>query len=194
MLIAMQSRSLCVFAGAREPLDPTFMEAARSLGRALATRGITLVYGGGARGMMGALADAALQHGGRVLGVIPDSMVAREWAHGSLTELHVVRDMHARKAKMNELADAFAVLPGGIGTLEELFEMYTWAQLGFHDKPIALLDIASYYAPLLAMLDRMVEQRFFDSEGRAALASANSVDALLNWLDSPVRPRAQRVY
>lgn len=182
----MQSRSICVFAGARDPLDLAFIEAARALGAALATRGVTLVYGGGARGMMGALADAALANGGRVLGVIPDSMVAREWAHGSLSELHVVRDMHARKAKMNELSDAFVVLPGGIGTLEELFEMYTWAQLGFHDKRIALLDVASYYAPLLAMLDRMVEQRFLDSASRAALVSANSVDDLLSWLDSPV--------
>lgn len=187
MLAPMQPRSICVFAGARVPRDLSFIEAARSLGAALATRGMTVVYGGGASGMMGALADSALAHGGRVLGVIPDSMVAREWAHGSLTELHVVRDMHARKAKMNELSDAFVVLPGGIGTLEELFEIYTWSTLGFHDKRIALLDIASYYAPLLAMLDHMVEQRFFDSEGRATLASANSVEALMNWLDSSVR-------
>ena len=137
--------------------------------------------------MMGALADSALAHGGRVLGVIPDGMVAREWAHGGLSELHVVRDMHERKAKMNALCDAFVALPGGIGTLEELFEMYTWAQLGFHDKPIALLDVASYYAPLLAMLDRMVAQRFLDSAARNALTSTNSVDVLLAWLDSPVR-------
>jgi uncharacterized protein (TIGR00730 family) len=184
---AMESRSICVFAGARVPIEPLFIEAAKALGAAFATRGITLVYGGSASGMMGALADAALAHGGRVLGVIPDSMVEREWAHSGLSELHVVRDMHARKAKMNELSDAFVVLPGGIGTLEELFEMYTWAQLGFHNKPIALLDIASFYAPLLAMLDRMVEQRFLDSSARAALVSANSVDVLLSWLDSPVR-------
>jgi uncharacterized protein (TIGR00730 family) len=190
----MQSRSICVFAGAREPLEPLFMACARELGAALATRGITLVYGGGARGMMGAIADSALAHGGRVLGVIPDSMVAREWAHGGLSELHVVRDMHERKAKMNALCEAFVALPGGIGTLEELFEMYTWAQLGFHDKPIALLDIGSYYAPLLAMLDRMVEQQFLDSAARSALASANSVEVLLAWLDSPVRERAPRVY
>lgn len=183
----MQPRSICVFAGARDPLDLSLIDAARALGAALATRDHTLVYGGGARGMMGALADSALAHGGRVLGVIPESMVAREWAHGSLSELHVVRDMHARKAKMNELSDAFVVLPGGIGTLEELFEMYTWAQLGFHNKPIALLDIASYYAPLLTMLDHMVAQRFLDTAARAALSSANSVDALLGWLDSPVR-------
>jgi uncharacterized protein (TIGR00730 family) len=183
----MKARSICVFAGARTPNEPRFIEAAKALGAALATRGMTLVYGGGSRGMMGALADSALAHGGRVLGVIPDSMVVREWAHGGLSELHVTRDMHTRKAKMNELSDAFVVLPGGIGTLEELFEMYTWAQLGFHDKPIALLDVESFYAPLLAMLDRMVEQRFLDSSARAALVSANTVDVLLAWLDSPVR-------
>lgn len=183
----MTTRSLCVFAGAREPLEPALIEAARALGAALARRGITLVYGGGARGMMGALADSALAGGGRVLGVIPESMVAREWAHGGLTELHVVRDMHTRKAKMNELADAFVALPGGIGTLEELFEIYTWAQLGFHDKAIALLDVGGFYAPLIAMLDRMVEQRFLDPAARAALISANRVEALLDWLDSSFR-------
>lgn len=175
-----------MFAGARDPIEPSFIEAARAVGSALAERGMTLVYGGGSRGMMGALADSALARGGRVLGVIPDSMVVREWAHPGLSELYVTRDMHTRKAKMNELSDAFVVLPGGIGTLEELFEMYTWAQLGFHNKPIALLDVGAFYAPLLAMLDRMVEQRFLDGAARAGLASANSVEVLLDWLDSPV--------
>jgi len=190
MLAFMKPRSVCVFAGARSPLDPTLLEAARTLGTGLAARGITLVYGGGARGVMGALADAALARGGRVLGVIPESMVAREWAHAGLTELHVVPDMHTRKAKMNALADAFVAMPGGIGTLEELFEIYTWSQLGFHDKPIALLDVASFYAPLLAMLDHMVAQQFLDRPARQALVAANSVDALLSWLDSSVLQRA----
>jgi uncharacterized protein (TIGR00730 family) len=179
----MSSRAVCVFAGARAPRSRELVTLAADLGAALAQDGTTIVYGGGSNGLMGALADAALASGGRVIGVIPESMVIREWAHRGLTELHVVPNMHARKAKMNELSDAFVALPGGIGTLEELFEVYTWAQLGFHAKPIALLDVAHYYEPLLAMLDRMVVEDLLTQPARACLHAASSIGALLTWLE-----------
>jgi uncharacterized protein (TIGR00730 family) len=172
-----------VFAGARSPRSSALTKLAADLGVALAQNGTTIVYGGGSHGLMGSLADAALAAGGRVVGVIPESMVIREWAHRGLAELHVVPNMHARKAKMNELSHAFVALPGGIGTLEELFEVYTWAQLGFHAKPIAVLDGARYYEPLLTMLDRMVDEDLLAKPARECLHAALDVESLMRWLE-----------
>jgi uncharacterized protein (TIGR00730 family) len=171
--------SVCVFCGSNGGADPAYLEAAATTGRALAERGLRLVYGGGKVGMMGAIADAALAAGGDVVGVIPQQIFDLEIGHEGVSELRVVGSMHERKALMAELADAFVALPGGIGTFEELFEVYTWAQLGLHRKPLGLLDVAGYYAPLEEMLDHAVEQRFLRPETRAMLVRDESLDALL---------------
>ncbi|OLF19579.1 LOG family protein [Actinophytocola xanthii] len=160
---------ICVFCGSSAGKGPGYLAAAEAVGATLAARGIGLVYGGASVGTMGAVADAALAAGGEVVGVIPQSLVDREVAHHGLTELHVVADLHERKAKMATLADAFLALPGGAGTLEELFEVYTWAQLGLHAKPIALLDVAGYYQPMLRFLDHMVDEGFLASTYREML-------------------------
>ncbi len=162
----------CVFLGSREGRDPRFLADARALGEALARRGHSLVYGGARIGMMGALADAALAAGGEVVGVMPDHLVEREQAHHGLTRLIRVRNMHERKASMAAHADAFLMLPGGIGTLEEFFEAWTWHYLGLHDKPIGVLDSEGFYAPLLAFLDSTVEQGFLNARTRAELLDA----------------------
>jgi uncharacterized protein (TIGR00730 family) len=171
--------SVCVFCGSNGGAEPAYLEAARAAGRGLAERGLRLVYGGGKVGMMGALADAALEAGGDVVGVIPRSIFDREIGHDGLPDLRVVDSMHERKALMAELSDAFVALPGGIGTFEELFEAYTWAQLGLHRKPLGLLDVAGYYEPLEAMLDHAVEQRFLRAETRAMLTRDDTLDGLL---------------
>ncbi len=152
--------TVCVFCGAHPGQDPAFLEAARAFGRLLAVTGRRLVYGGGRAGMMGALADAALEAGGEVVGVIPRAMVDREWAHPGASSMRVVGTMHQRKAMMSELADGFVALPGGIGTMEELFEAWTWAQLGVHGKPVGLLDAGEFFQPLLALADHMVQAGF----------------------------------
>jgi uncharacterized protein (TIGR00730 family) len=175
--------SVCVFCGSNGGADPAYLETAARTGRALAERGLRLVYGGGKVGMMGAVADAALEAGGEVVGVIPQQIYDLEIGHEGVSELRVVASMHERKALMAELADAFVALPGGIGTFEELFEVYTWAQLGLHRKPLGLLDVAGYYAPLEAMLDHAVEQRFLRVETRAMLVRDDSLDALLERFD-----------
>ena len=172
-------RSVCVFCGSNPGTDAAFVAAARAVGTTLAERGIGVVYGGGRVGMMGALADAAQAAGGRVTGVIPRDLVDREIGHTGLDDLRVVGSMHERKALMAELSDAFVALPGGIGTLEELFEVYTWAQLGIHAKPIGLLDVAGFYAPLAGFLDHVVERGFLRPETRDALLLADDIDALL---------------
>jgi uncharacterized protein (TIGR00730 family) len=171
--------SLCVFCGSNGGADPVYLDAAARTGRALAERRVRLVYGGGKVGMMGAIADAALEAGGEVVGVIPQSIFDLEIGHEGVSDLRVVGSMHERKALMADLADAFVALPGGIGTFEELFEVFTWAQLGLHRKPLGLLDVAGYYAPLEAMLDHAVEQRFLRPETRAMLVRDDSLDALL---------------
>ncbi|MDH5675887.1 MAG: TIGR00730 family Rossman fold protein [Myxococcales bacterium] len=175
---------ICVFAGSSAGKDPSFVRVAAQLGAELARRGIGLVFGAGRVGLMGAMADAALGASGEVIGVIPRAMVEREWAHQDLSQLHVVADMHERKALMNQLADAFLALPGGIGTLEELFEVYTWAQLGFHHKPVALLDVHGYYGPLLSMLDAMVDAGFLGREARALLHCDDDASRLLDALST----------
>ena len=147
--------SLCVFCGSSTPPDPRYRDAARALGTLAAARGVGLVYGGGSVGLMGAVADAALEAGGSVTGVIPAGLFSREIGHAGLTALHEVGSMHERKQLMYDLADAFVALPGGLGTLEELAEVTTWAQLGLHAKPVALLDVDGFWDPLIAQLDRM---------------------------------------
>jgi uncharacterized protein (TIGR00730 family) len=171
--------SVCVFCGSNGGADPAYLDAAARTGRELAQRGLRLVYGGGKVGMMGAIADAAVAAGGDVVGVIPQQIFDLEIGHEGLGELRVVGSMHERKALMAELADAFVALPGGIGTFEELFEVFTWAQLGLHRKPLGLLDVADYYAPLEAMLDHAVGQRFLRSETRAMLVRDDSLGGLL---------------
>jgi uncharacterized protein (TIGR00730 family) len=171
---------ICVFCGSSAGIDPAYRAAAERVGATLAERGVELVYGGASVGTMGAVADAALAAGGRVTGVIPRSLVEREIAHPGLSDLRVVADLHERKALMASLSDAFLALPGGAGTLEEFFEVFTWGQLGLHDKPIALLDVGGYYEPMLRFMDHMVEQGFLKSEYRAMLIVDTDVDAVLD--------------
>ena len=152
--------SVCVYCGSRPGLNPEFTTAAEQIGRWIGQHGGQLVYGGGHGGLMGLMADSALAAGARVVGIIPKALVEKEWAHKGCTELHIVNTMHERKHMMAERADAFLALPGGIGTFEELFEVWTWRQLGYHDKPIGLLNIANYYNPLLEFLAKSVEQQF----------------------------------
>jgi uncharacterized protein (TIGR00730 family) len=173
-------RSVCLFCGSRPGNDPAYANAARSLGETLATRGITLVYGGGHVGLMGVVADAALETGGEVIGVMPEALVEREISHENLTRLHVVGSMHERKALMAELSDGFIALPGGTGTLEEFFEVLTWAQLGEHGKPCGLLNAGGYHDPLLAVFDHMVEEGFLSEEHRAMVLVAPEPEALLD--------------
>lgn len=169
---------VCVFCGSSGG-RVRHVEVAALVGRTLAERGIEVVYGGGRVGTMGALADGALAAGGSVIGVIPRSLVAWEVAHESLTELHVVESMHERKALMANLADAFITLPGGAGTLEELFEVWTWAQLGLHAKPVGLLDVDGYFGHLLKMIDHMVEEGFLKPPYREMLLVDHDLDRLL---------------
>lgn len=153
-------KRICVFCGSNRGVRAEYTEAARDVGRLLASRGIALVYGGGDVGLMGDVANAALDVGGEVIGVIPRNLWEREVGHRALTQLHIVDTMHQRKQMMSDLADAFLALPGGLGTFEEIFEIWTWAQLGMHRKPLGFLDVAGYYAPLVAFLDRAVDEGF----------------------------------
>jgi uncharacterized protein (TIGR00730 family) len=182
-------RRLCIFCGSSLGRDPAYRQLAAELGRALARRGIGVVYGGGGVGLMGALADGTLAAGGEVIGVIPQALLDREIGHRGLTQLRVVGSMHERKAIMAELADGFVALPGGIGTLEELFEVWTWAQLGLHDKPCGLLDADGFYASLLSFLDHLVDTGFVQPLHRAMLMSATTPDALLAAFDVYRPPR-----
>ncbi len=180
----MNPKSLCVYCGSSPGLSGAYRQSAEAFGQLLATEGITLVYGGGNVGLMGAVADAALRAGGKVIGVIPDRLVAKEVAHLGLTALHRVGSMHERKLKMAELADGFVALPGGVGTIEEIFEAFTWTQLGVHSKPCAFLDVEHYYARLFQFLDHMVEERFIKQEHVAALLRADDPRELLLKLRS----------
>jgi hypothetical protein len=152
--------SVCVYCGSRPGLKPEYAETARTVGHWIGQHGGQLVYGGGKAGLMGIVAEATLKAGGRVVGVIPQALVEKEWALHECSELHIVDNMHERKRMMAERADAFLALPGGIGTFEELFEVWTWRQLGYHDKPVAILNVDGYYDALLAFLNATVEQQF----------------------------------
>jgi hypothetical protein len=185
-------RSVCVFSGSSPGADPGYGAAATELGRRLAERGIELVYGGAQVGLMGLVADAALAAGGRVTGVIPQSLVDREIAHPGLSDLRVVDSMHERKAAMAELADAFVALPGGVGTLEELFEVYTWNQLGLHAKPLGLFNVRGYFDGLARFLDHATAQRFVTPQHRAMLLVSDDLDELLDRLagwEAPAQPK-----
>jgi hypothetical protein len=175
-------KRVCVFCGSSPGARPAYRAAAEQLGAALAARGLGLVYGGARVGLMGALADAALAAGGEVVGVLPSALERYEVAHEQLTQLERVSSMHERKARMAELADAFVALPGGVGTLEETFEILTWGQLGIHAKPCALLDVEGYFAPLLALLDSAVAERFVKPEHRALLLVDDDPERLLDRL------------
>jgi uncharacterized protein (TIGR00730 family) len=172
-------RRLCVFSGSSPGAHPDYAEAAEELGAALAPHGIGLVYGGASVGLMGVVADAALEAGADVVGVIPQALVDREIAHKGVSDLRIVASMHERKALMADLADGFVALPGGMGTLEELFEVYTWTQLGLHSKPLGLLDVRGYYAQLAAFLDHAVEERFLTPEHREMLVVEERAEAMI---------------
>jgi uncharacterized protein (TIGR00730 family) len=167
--------SMCVYCGSRPGVDPRFAQSARDTGSLIGSQGWELVYGGGKVGLMGMVADATLDAGGTVYGVIPQTLIDKEVGHTGLTELHVVDNMHTRKTMMFERADAFVALPGGIGTFEELFEIWTWYQLGMHRKPFGLLNVAGYYDPLIAMLDSMVAQGFLNPAVRELLQVGTDV-------------------
>ncbi|QBQ98062.1 TIGR00730 family Rossman fold protein [Paraburkholderia pallida] len=153
-------KAVCVYCGSSMGARPVYNEAAQAFGRALVDANLALVYGGGKVGLMGVIADTVMAHGGRAIGVIPELLVDKEVGHNGLTELHVVPDMHQRKKMMADLSDAFVAMPGGVGTLEELFEVYTWAQLGYHHKPVGVLNIDSFYNPLIALLEHTVSEGF----------------------------------
>ena len=171
--------SICVYCGSRPGADPRFTQSARDTGAVIGSQGWELVYGGGKVGLMGMVADATLSAGGTVYGVIPQNLMDKEVGHTGLTELHVVDNMHTRKSMMFERADAFVALPGGIGTFEELFEIWTWYQLGVHHKPFGLLNVAGYYDPLIAMLDSMVAQGFLNPAVRGLLQVGTDAGELL---------------
>lgn len=181
-------QAICVFCGSRPGAHPSYLAAAVELGRLLAESGKTLVYGGGSVGLMGAVADAAMAGGGKVIGVIPQSLVDREVGHQSVTELRIVGSMHERKALMADLSDGFLALPGGIGTLEEFFETWTWGQLGLHRKPFGLLDVEGFYEPMLTFLDRLVEQRFVRPEHRAMLIVAQRPVTMIAAMEAYTPP------
>ncbi len=177
-------RSLCVYCGSSTGHDPEHASAARALGTRMADRGIALVYGGGHIGLMGIIADAVLASGGAVTGVIPAALMATEVGHGQLTKLHVVKDMHERKALMADKADGFIAMPGGIGTLEELFEVMTWLQLGYHAKPVGVLNVNGFYDGLLGFLDRQRDEGYLRDEHRMLLIEDSNPDALLDRIGS----------
>lgn len=178
----MGSFSVCVYCGSRPGVRPDYAARAHALGTSIGRRGWRLIYGGGRVGLMGIVADAALAAGAAVVGVIPQSLVRRETGHRGLTELHVVQTMHERKTMMAERADAFVALPGGIGTLEELFEVWSWRHLGYHQQPLGLLDAAGYWQPLVAFLEHSVAEGFIDAEQYAMLRIDDDIDALLDAL------------
>lgn len=181
--------SICVYCGSSSRVAGHYVEAARSTGEAIAARGLALVYGGARVGLMGVVADAVLARGGRVTGVIPRALVDKEVAHPGLTEQHVVESMHDRKTLMSELAGGFLALPGGFGTLDELFEMLTWAQLGFHAKPIGLLNTAGYFDGLLAFCDRAVQDGFVHPAHRAAIRTGIDAVELIGRLSASPEER-----
>lgn len=185
-------RAVCVFCGSNPGANPAFLDQARAVGRLLAERGVTLVYGGGSVGLMGAAADAAMAAGGKVVGVIPKHLWDREVGHRDLSELHIVETMHERKAKMAELSDGFLILPGGIGTLEEFFEIWTWGQLGLHKKPFGVLNVDGYYSGLFGFLDTMTEQGFLHPNQRAMVQVSPDPDALLAALAQYQPPEVKK--
>ena len=185
-------RAVGVFCGSSVPVDPRYRDAARALGALIARKKVTLVYGGGSTGLMGELADAALAGGGRVIGVIPAGLFAREVGHTGLTKLREVTSMHERKKLMYDLSDAFVALPGGLGTLEELAEVATWSQLGLHSKPIALLDVDGFWEPLVSQLDRMAGVGLLKPASRDLIQRTRSAEEALGVLAAARPPRPEK--
>jgi uncharacterized protein (TIGR00730 family) len=181
-------RSICVFCGSSHGFAPEYAEVAKEMGRAIAARGWTLVYGGGNVGLMGVVADAVLAAGGKVIGVIPEALLARELGHHGVTELRVVNTMHERKALMADLADAFVALPGGIGTFEEFFEVLTWAQLGIHKKPCGLLNTRGYYEPVMDLLGNAVKEGFLKEDHKRMVLQSGAVEELLQQVENYTAP------
>lgn len=179
--------SVCVYCGSRHGANPEFTAAARDVGRLIGERGWRLIYGGGNVGLMGEVADATLGAGGEVVGVIPERLVQKEVGHFGLTELRVVRTMHERKRAMAEMADAFLALPGGIGTLEELFEVWTWRHIGYHARPIGLLDTQRFYSPLMTFLDRGCHEGFMDNRQMKMLTVHDDPATVLDQLAAAVQ-------
>lgn len=176
-------KRLAVYCGSATPDDPRYMDTAREVGRTLARRGIGVVYGGGRLGLMGAVADAALMEGGAVIGVIPEALVRAELAHRGLSELHIVPDMHSRKALFTSLSDGFVTLPGGVGTMDELWEALSWAQLGYHAKPVGLLNAGGYYDQLIAFQQHMTTTGFVRPLHAAMLIARDTLPALLDAME-----------
>jgi uncharacterized protein (TIGR00730 family) len=177
-------KAIAVYCGSASPANPIYIEAAHHVGSTLAQRGIAVVYGGGKLGLMGAVADAALEAGGTVIGVIPEALVDAEVAHRGCTELHVVKNMHERKALFTDLSDGFINLPGGVGTMDELWEAVSWAQLGYHQKPVGLLNIAGYYDHLIAFNAHMAEVGFVRDAHRSILVVADILEELLDKMEN----------
>ena len=173
-------KRLAVYCGSALPADPVYVESAREVGRTLAGRGVGVVYGGGRLGLMGAVADAALKAGGEVIGVIPEALVRAEVAHQGCTELHVVQTMHQRKALFTDLSDGFITLPGGVGTMDELWEAISWAQLGYHAKPVGLLNVGGFYDQLIAFNQHMIATGFIRPQHASILSHAETIEALLD--------------
>ncbi|MDO8291075.1 MAG: TIGR00730 family Rossman fold protein [Parvibaculum sp.] len=185
-------KNICVYCGANPGRQEAYSSAARDLAKALVDRNLGLVYGGASVGIMGLIADAVLQLGGRVVGVMPEALVRKEIAHKNLTELHVTQSMHERKTLMAELSDGFIAMPGGIGTLEEIFEIWTWAQLGFHAKPCGLLNVAGYFDSLTTFLDHAVAEQFVKKAHRSILLVEHEPEALLDRFASYEPPSIQK--
>jgi uncharacterized protein (TIGR00730 family) len=173
-------KRLAVYCGSATPENPVYIEAARAVGRGLAERGIGVVYGGGRLGLMGAVADSALAAGGEVIGVIPEALVGAEVAHKGCTELHVVKNMHERKARFTDLSDGFVTIPGGVGTMDELWEAISWAQLGYHSKPVGVLNVAGFYDQLVAFNRNMIDVGFIREAHAGIMIVDDALDGLLN--------------
>ena len=185
-------KSVCVYCGSSPGNRPEYAEGAHLLGRTLAERGLALVYGGGKVGLMGTVADAVLEHGGTVIGIIPEALMQKEVGHRGLTELHVVRNMHERKQMMADRADAFIAMPGGVGTFEELFETFTWLQLGYHDKPVGLLNVGGFYDGMLGFLGHAVREGFLKQVHADLLHVADLPGTLLDQLAAAPRVRVDK--
>jgi hypothetical protein len=179
---------ICAYAGSSDKMHSDYLEAARQMGRNIAERGISLAYGAGSTGLMGALADGSLEAGGEVIGIIPELFNTPQLMHSRLTRLEIVKTMHQRKARLAEMSDAFIALPGGYGTFEELFEVLTWAQIGLHRKPVGLLNVRNYFDPLLALIDHARREGFIYEEHRQLISADESPDALLDRLENHRHP------
>jgi uncharacterized protein (TIGR00730 family) len=188
----MRLKSVCVFCGSNPGIDPIYAQAARGLGAAIASRGMSLVYGGGRVGLMGAIAEAVLGVGGKVIGVIPEALKRRELAFEAATELHVVDTMHERKQRMSDLSDGFIALPGGFGTFEEFCEVITWAQLGVHAKPCGLLNVKGYYDHLLALFDHAVVEQLLQERNRSIVLTEREPEALLDAMTRYQAPAVEK--